>query len=72
MSLSRQEQLMLNHMERYGGISTRDAVRKYDIMRPQSRVNDLRRKGYNILTEMKYRKRRDGTTVRWAYYKLVS
>jgi len=72
MSLNRQEQLMLNHMKVHGGISTRDAVLKYNIMRPQSRVSDLRSKGYNIITEMKYRKRRDGTTVRWAFYKLVS
>jgi len=72
MSLNRQEQLMLNHMKAHGGISTRDAMLKYNIMRPQSRVSDLRSKGYNIITEMKYRKRRDGTTVRWAFYKLVS
>lgn len=72
MSLNRQEQLMLDHMKHYGGISTMDAIRKYNIVRPASRVSDLRQKGYNIVTEMKYKKRRDGSTVRWAYYTLVS
>ena len=72
MSLNRQEQLMLDHMKHFGGISTMDAIRKYNIVRPQSRVSDLRKKGYNIVTEMKYKTRRDGSHTKWAFYRLES
>lgn len=72
MSLNRQEQLLLDHMKHYGGISTLDAIRKYNIVRPASRIRDLRQKGYVIITEMKYKTRRDGSHTKWAFYRLVS
>ena len=68
---NKQERLMLDHMEHYGSISTMEAVRKYNILRPASRVHDLKAKGYDIHTEIVYRKTRNGSHTHYAVYSLV-
>ena len=72
MSLNRQEQLMLEHMIHDVIIIIMNTNSKYNNVRPQSIVSDLRKKGYNIVTEMKYKTRRDGSHTKWAFYRLES
>ena len=71
MTINKQEQLLLDHMEQKGSISTLEAIRLYNIVRPGARISDLRSKGFNIKTELVYRKRRDGRQTHFAVYSLV-
>ena len=43
---------ILRHLEDYGSITSLEAMSEYGIMRLASRVNDLRRLGYPIVTEL--------------------
>ncbi len=43
-----QNQMILNHLEEHGSITSLEAMTTYGIMRLASRISDLRRKGYNI------------------------
>lgn len=66
--LDTQEKKMLEYINVHGSISTREAVRQLDIMRPAAVVCELRKKnGVDfIITEMKTSK----TGKRYAEYKL--
>ena len=52
MSLSQNEQV-LEHINKFGSITPREAYDDYQIMRLASRVNDLRKAGRAINTEMR-------------------
>ena len=65
-----QSQRILRHLEDYGSITQMDAIRDYGIMRLASRVNDLRREGHPIITEVVTGKNRYGETTRWARYRM--
>ena len=64
-----QTQRVLDYIEQYGSITQLDAF-KLGIMRLASRINDLRKAGYEIETETKTGKNRYGETTRYAVYKL--
>lgn len=51
-----QKQLILEHIKKYGNISTLEGYNKYKIMRVGSVINILRNEGYNIITIMEYNK----------------
>jgi len=63
-----QSQRILRHLEDYGSITQMDAIRDYGIMRLASRVNDLRREGHPIITEVVEGRNRYGEKTRWARY----
>lgn len=65
-----QTQRILRHLEDFGSITQMDAIRDYGIMRLASRVNDLRREGHPIVTEVVTGKNRYGETTRWARYRM--
>ena len=52
-----QNQIILDHLERYGSITNMDAVHLYGICRLSGRIHELRKKGYKIETVEK-----EGTT----------
>ena len=58
------------HLQDYGSITQMDAIRDYGIMRLASRVNDLRRDGVPIVTEVVTGKNRYGEPTRWARYRM--
>jgi hypothetical protein len=66
----KQSDIILRHLEDYGSITQMDAIRDYGIMRLASRVNDLRREGHPIITEVVTGKNRYGETTRWARYRM--
>lgn len=59
---------ILRHLEDYGSITSLEAVREYGIMRLASRINNLRKRGYPIVTETVTSKNRYGETTRYARY----
>lgn len=65
-----QSQRILRHLEDYGSITQMDAIRDYGIMRLASRVNDLRREGHPIITEVVEGRNRYGEKTRWARYRM--
>ncbi len=46
-----QNQLILDHLEKYGRITAREAYENYGIMRLASRISDLKRQGYRFSTD---------------------
>ena len=45
-----QNEMVLEHMRLYGGITSMDAFRSYQITRLSGRIHELRQKGYKITT----------------------
>lgn len=62
-----QKQIILEHIKKYGNISTLEGYNKYKIMRVGSVINMLRNEGYNIKTIMEYNRNK---TKRFARYYL--
>lgn len=61
-----QNEKVLNHMKMYGGITSIEAFRTYQITRLSGRIHELRAQGYNITTE--HEKARNGAV--YAVYRL--
>lgn len=65
-----QNQMILMHLQDYGSITSIEAMQEYGIMRLASRINDLKREGYNIVSETMKSKNRFGETVHHSVYRL--
>lgn len=59
---------ILWHLRIYGSITSQEAVRLYGIMRLASRINDLRKRGYNIETVTETDANRYGEQTAFARY----
>lgn len=57
-----QNQRVLDYMAETGGITQLEALNELGVMRLASRISDLRKRGYNITSEMKPVKNRYGET----------
>ena len=66
-----QTELILEHMQEVGPISQLDALKEYGIMRLASRINDLKKLGYDIADEWKSYVNRLGETKRYKIYCLA-
>ena len=62
--------LILMHMKKYGSITHMEAEREYGIARLASRINDLRRQGVAIKSEIVTGKNRRDETTHFARYSL--
>ena len=62
---------ILRHLKDYGTISSLEAINEYGILRLASRINDLRRQGYPIISETKTAKNRYDETTHYSVYSLV-
>ena len=51
-----QNQMILKHLRKFGSITPREAMDDYQIMRLASRVDELRKAGVDIETEMRKHK----------------
>ena len=65
-----QSQRILEHLRQHGSITQADAIENYGIMRLASRVNDLRREGHPIITEVVEGRNRYGEKTRWSRYRM--
>ena len=60
---------VVQHLERYGHITSLEAYNLYGIMRLSARINDIRRKyGYKLRAELVCGKNGDGSRVRYSMY----
>ena len=62
---------ILRHMKDFGSISSLEAITEYGILRLASRINDLKRMGYPIISETKTGKNRYNEATHYKVYKLV-
>lgn len=62
---------ILEHLIKYGSISSMEAITLYGIMRLASRISDLKKRGYLIVGEMETAKNRFGETVSYKRYRLI-
>ena len=62
---------ILRHLRDFGSISSLEAISEYGCMRLASRINDLKRQGYNISAERGKGKNRYGEPTSFAVYHLV-
>lgn len=68
--MANQCQLVLMHMKKYGSITHLEAEAEYGIARLASRINDLRRQGYAITSELISGRNRRGEPSHFARYRL--
>lgn len=69
--MAKQCDLILMHMKKYGSITHMEAEMEYGIARLASRINDLRRQGVAIKSEMVTGKNRRGEPTHYARYMLA-
>lgn len=62
---------ILRHLKDFGSISTLEAITEYGILRLASRINDLKRCGYNIVSTTGRAINRYGEETRFSVYKLI-
>jgi hypothetical protein len=65
-----QNQRILEYLDRYGSITQLEALNDIGVMRLASRVSDLRRRGYPIVSEMVEVKNRYGEKCRIKRYSM--
>ena len=65
-----QNQTVLNHLEKYGSITPRDAYELYGIMRLGARIDNLKHMGHKIYSRLESCENRFGDKVRYARYTL--
>lgn len=66
-----QNQRILDYIDRFGSITQIDALRDLGVMRLASRISDLRRLGYLIVSEQEPVKNRFGETCHIKRYSLA-
>ena len=65
-----QKERILRHLNDFGSITSAEAMQDYGIMRLASRVDELRKAGHPIITEVVTGKNRYGEPTRWARYRM--
>ena len=66
-----QKDRILRHLKDFGSITSLEAITEYGILRLASRINDLKRQGYHIISETKTSKNRYGETTHFSVYRLA-
>lgn len=70
MKLTQCDRIM-RHLQDFGAITSLEAITEYGILRLASRINDLKRRGYNISAERGKGKNRYGEQTSFAIYRLM-
>ena len=65
-----QKDRILNHLMKYGSITTWEAIKEYGITRLSDKIFRLRRENYNITDEWETTKNRYGDKVSYKKYRL--
>ena len=65
-----QAQMIINHLQKYGSLTQRQAVLEYGIGQPVARIWELRRKGHRIKTTMTDGVNRYNQPCKYAVYTL--
>lgn len=70
MNKKTQTERILDYMREFGSITQLEALKDLGVMRLASRISDLRRQGYKIISTTERVKNRYGETCRIKCYKL--
>lgn len=62
---------ILRHLNDHGSITSLEAMKEYGIMRLASRITDLKRKGYKIISITEKSKNRYGEPTKYSVYMLA-
>ena len=62
---------ILRRMRDFGSISSLEAIMEYGILRLASRISDLKKRGYNIVSTTGTAMNRYGEETRFSVYKLM-
>ena len=62
---------IIRHLHDHGSITSLEAISEYGILRLASRINDLRRQGIPIASEIVKGKNRYGETTHYSIYTLM-
>lgn len=65
-----QKEHILEHMDQYGGITSKIAMDDYGIGRLASRISELKKSGYEIHAIWETGLNRYGKKIRWKKYRL--
>lgn len=65
-----QKEKIIRHLEAFDTITPMEAIQDYGIMRLASRISELRKAGYFIITDMVYGLNRFQEKTRYAKYRL--
>ena len=65
-----QKERILRHLNDYQTITSAEAMNEYGIMRLASRIDELRKAGYSIQTEMVKGRNRYDEETRYARYRM--
>lgn len=71
MGTASQKDIILNHLKNNKYLTSLEATKKYYILRPSNRIQELKREGYDIQTQIVWKKRRNGSTTHYARYSLM-
>lgn len=66
----KQTEKIIRHLKDYGAITSLEAVQEYGIMRLASRIHDLRRLGYPVISTTVSGKNRYGEKISYTVYTL--
>ena len=69
--MANHRELILMHMKKYGSITAKEAENEYGCMRLASRINELRRDGVAIISEIVSGKGKHGGKTHYARYRLA-
>lgn len=72
MAKINQRKVVLNHLQVHKTITSMEAFSLYGATRLSAIIFDLRKSGYNIITNMLVMKNRYGNTVSYAEYELIT
>ena len=62
---------ILRHLRDYGSITSLEAITEYGILRLASRINDLKKRGYNITSNTVMGENRYKEKVHYSAYRLI-
>ena len=65
-----QNQKVIQHMQKWGSITAREAYECYGIMRLGARIDNLKHMGHKINSQLEYGENRYGERIRYARYRL--
>lgn len=61
-------ELIIRHINDYGSITSLEAMQEYGIMRLASRINDLKKAGYKVKSQIVHSVNRYGDKIHFSKY----
>lgn len=71
MRRANQRAMLLAYMREIGPVTTMQAIRSLNILKPSNRISELKALGHQINTEIIWKTRKDGSITHYAKYTLV-